>query len=477
MYDDLGQLVGVVCETQDSIYESYNYIYDAAGNIINASMYGYSNLYDYEYNIFLNTYTYSSSDWGDLLTAFNGVAITYDEIGNPLSYYNGATFGWTGRRLTSATYNGGTYAFTYDDNGVRQSKTKDGVTTTYYYDGNTLIAEVTGNEIVVYLYDANGAPVGMQYRNDTYTKNKWDTYWFEKNLQGDILAVYDYTGKCLVQYSYDPWGKVSISYSNDGASTSAAKNSLTYRGYYYDKDLGLYYLISRYYDANTGRFISADGYVSTGQGLTGYNMFAYCGNDPINRVDPEGNLFVDAILGTVLGLAAGFIADPVTTVLLVASTANAATTLPALGNHAENIGIGMSGAVDDKVDEIVGDSTDGNLGTEVAIEKVNIYLNDKYGSSDNSPFINYSDKTIQIKNGDKITRVERLAISNIIAECGYTTRSTQNLAAEWQAHNIATAATFRTVSRVRDVDLDSNFSDNEWFTELATYICLYMGWY
>ena len=290
-YDDLDQLIGVLYE-KDDIFESYSYTYDDAGNITSASMYHYSHMYDFGYSAFWNTYTYSTSDWGDLLVAFNGNAITYDEIGNPLSYYNGANFGWTGRRLTSATYNGNTFAFTYDDNGVRQSKTKNGVTTTYYYDGTRIVAEVSGNEIVVYLYDANGSPVGMQYRNDTYTKNKWDTYWFEKNLQGDILGVYDYAGNCLVYYEYDSWGKVSISYSNNGASTSAAKNSLMYRGYYYDKDLGLYYLISRYYDANTCRFISADGYVSTGQGLTGYNMFAYCGNNPVNRVDSTGDSWV-----------------------------------------------------------------------------------------------------------------------------------------------------------------------------------------
>ncbi len=294
IYDDLGQLIGAIYETQEGVFESYSYTYDDAGNIIRASMYNYSGTeyYDFGYSAFVKNYTYSTSDWGDLLVAFNGNAITYDEIGNPLSYYNGATFGWTGRRLTSAAYNGSTYAFTYDDNGVRQSKTKNGVVTTYYYDGNKLVAEVTGNEIVVYLYDATGSPIGMRYRNDTYAKDVWDIYWFDKNLQGDVVGVYNSTGIQLVSYSYDPWGKVYISYSSGGASTSAAKNSLMYRGYYYDKDLGLYYLISRYYDANTCRFISADGYVSTGQGLTGYNMFAYCGNNPVNRVDSTGDSWV-----------------------------------------------------------------------------------------------------------------------------------------------------------------------------------------
>ena len=66
------------------------------------------------------------------------------------------------------------------------------------------------------------------------------------------------------------------------------RDSFRYRGYYYDKESGLYYVGSRYYDPQTGRFINADGYVSTGQGLTGNNMFAYCGNDPINRSDPSG---------------------------------------------------------------------------------------------------------------------------------------------------------------------------------------------
>ena len=103
-----------------------------------------------------------------------------------------------------------------------------------------------------------------------------------------VIAVYSGTGTKLISYRYDAWGNTTTTYSNGGSSTLAANNCITYRGYYFDKDLGMYYLQSRYYDPNTCRFINADGYVSTGQGLTGYNMFAYCGNNPVNMVDPYG---------------------------------------------------------------------------------------------------------------------------------------------------------------------------------------------
>ena len=102
-------------------------------------------------------------------------------------------------------------------------------------------------------------------------------YYYEKNLQGDVVAVYNSSGTKLISYAYSAWGETTTTYHNGGASTTAINNPYTYRGYYYDKDLGLYYLQSRYYDANICRFINPDKFVSTGQGLTGYNMFAYCG--------------------------------------------------------------------------------------------------------------------------------------------------------------------------------------------------------
>jgi len=146
----------------------------------------------------------------------------------------------------------------------------------------------------------------MQYRNSGYITEDWfDSYLFRKNLQGDIIGVYNESGTLLVSYTYDAWGNQTVTYSNGGASTAARYNPFRYRGYYYDSETGFYYLNSRYYDPETGRFINADSYISTGQGLAGNNMFAYCGNDPINRLDSNGELWFELILLTAVVLLVG----------------------------------------------------------------------------------------------------------------------------------------------------------------------------
>ena len=184
--------------------------------------------------------------------------------------------------------------FTYNDEGLRLSTTINGATTTYLYDGSVLMAEYTPNYTCVYIYDESGAIIGVKYIS-TSAGSSWQTYFFEKNMQGDVIAVYSDTGTKLVSYRYDAWGNVTTTYHNGGASTLAANNPIRYRSYYFDTTLQMYYLQSRYYDAKICRFINADSYVSTGQGLTGYNMFAYCNNNPVNYVDPFGELSLFAL--------------------------------------------------------------------------------------------------------------------------------------------------------------------------------------
>jgi len=134
-------------------------------------------------------------------------------------------------------------------------------------------------------------------------------------LQGDVTAVYDTSGILKAEYIYDAWGICTVTVDVDGIGTL---NSIRYRGYYYDSEIGLYYLQSRYYNPEWGRFISADNYPSTGQGLTGNNMFAYCGNNPVSRADNSGEFWVTAVL--VSALVAGTISAVTDAVIQAATT-------------------------------------------------------------------------------------------------------------------------------------------------------------
>ena len=139
----------------------------------------------------------------------------------------------------------------------------------------------------------NGAPIGFRCREVDYASGVWDVYWYEKNLQGDIVAVYSATGTKLISYEYDAWGNFTTTYHYTGSST-ANYNKFTYRGYYYDTDLKMYYLQSRYYDPATCRFISPDdtSYLGANGDLVSFNLYAYCSNDPVNNIDPSGKSII-----------------------------------------------------------------------------------------------------------------------------------------------------------------------------------------
>ena len=112
-------------------------------------------------------------------------------------------------------------------------------------------------------------------------------YYYIKNAQGDIIGLFDKTGAQVVSYTYDTWGKL-ISTTGTLAATVGAKNPYCYRGYRYDTETGLYYLQSRYYNADWGRFINADAIIGQTGDLLGANVFAYCQNNYVNAYDPSG---------------------------------------------------------------------------------------------------------------------------------------------------------------------------------------------
>lgn len=303
-YDDLGQLLR---EDNTDTGRTYVYTYDDAGNIISKKTYALTAKGSTPTTLY-STYTYGyTSAWGDQLTSYNGVSITYDAIGNPLSYYNGAsyTFTWeNARQLATAVKGGNTLSFEYNDEGMRTRKTVNGIDITYHLSGSLIIAEEWGTSHIIYLYDTDGTPIGMQYRTSSYAEGVFDTYWFEKNLQGDIVAVYSENGTKLVSYTYDAWGNCTTTYYNGGASTTAIYNPFRYRGYYLDTETGLYYLQSRYYDPVIGRFVNPDDITLLGANgdFASLNLYAYCGNNPVARADDGGEAW-HVIAGILLGAA------------------------------------------------------------------------------------------------------------------------------------------------------------------------------
>ncbi|MFR4007796.1 MAG: RHS repeat-associated core domain-containing protein, partial [Christensenellales bacterium] len=118
-------------------------------------------------------------------------------------------------------------------------------------------------------------------------------YYYLRNAQSDIVKLIDKTGATVVEYRYDSWGKL-LSTSGSLASTLGKNNPFRYRGYVYDEETGFYYLQSRYYNPEVGRFISSDVLLSTGQGVLGHNAYAYCLNNPVNMSDNCGS-YAEAI--------------------------------------------------------------------------------------------------------------------------------------------------------------------------------------
>ena len=131
-----------------------------------------------------------------------------------------------------------------------------------------------------FYYDAEGTPFYFTYNGTGY--------YYVTNLQGDVVGIANSNG-VVGYYEYDAWGRIlTINSASSMEYSALTYNPLRYRGYIYDNETGFYYLQSRYYDPSIRRFINADSYASTGTGLLGYNMFAYCENNPIMGYDPSG---------------------------------------------------------------------------------------------------------------------------------------------------------------------------------------------
>ena len=312
-YDSLNQLVW---EYNTAAGKAWNYAYDLGGNILSKTEYDYAD--GQTSNPVTVSYTYGDAAWRDLLTAYNGEAITYDGIGNPTSYRGWGMTWQGGRQLASMQKDGTTLSFSYNDAGLRTEKTVNGSTRRYIWNSAQLMADVGAADAFYFHYSSGGELIGYTYK----TADAETECILVKNQQGDVERVISADGTILAAYTYDAWGNVLTS-----EGSLAAANPIRYRGYYFDAETGLYYLQSRYYDPEIGRWINADNQLSTGSDLTGLNLFAYCGNDPINRIDPIGEAWWHWALG-----AAVVAACAVATVVTCGGFAAAATAVCMVGN-------------------------------------------------------------------------------------------------------------------------------------------------
>ena len=206
-----------------------------------------------------------------------------------------------GRELATYADSAKSVAYSYDASGMRTGKTvtkSSGSTTaySYVYENGLLLQMSRGARFYDFSYDANGRPLSIAYRSQAEATPIY--YYYALNSRGDVIGLYNSSGNIAALYDYDAYGKLLSVKTATGISITAETdvaivNPLRYRGYVYDTETGFYYLQSRYYDPTTCRFINADSLVATGQGILGYNMFAYCNNNPVTFSDPNGT---DAII-------------------------------------------------------------------------------------------------------------------------------------------------------------------------------------
>ena len=287
-YDELGQLIR---EDNKDANKSYTYTYDSRGNLLSKKTYAFT-LGTLGTAQKTDSYGYATDSWKDRLTSYNGQTITYDSIGNPLTYNNGSayTFTWEGRQMQSASKGNQTYSYTYNSDGLRASKTVGNTTYHYYWNSGKLIAMTYDDHYMIFTYTESGTPFSVTCY-DAYLDKEYECLYIT-NLQGDVVGIYDAAKSSMViSYTYDAWGRLV---GKDGTSSDYAQlemnNPLLYRGYQYDYETGFYYLQSRYYDPTVGRFINADEAIcSTAieEGIQN-NLYAYCQNSCINYIDPSG---------------------------------------------------------------------------------------------------------------------------------------------------------------------------------------------
>jgi RHS repeat-associated protein len=313
-YDGAGNLIQLInYNSSGTILNSFSYFYDTKGRITSVTTntgtttYEYDELdqikkethedgsiYDFTYDEVGNrltkvltpaggtatTTTYHYDD-ANQISDVNGTNYTYDPNGNLTSDGN-KTFEYdNANRLITVKDNTGNIiaSFTYDSTGMRKTMTTSAGTITFHYDDNrNVIYETDGSNTIVasYTYKEN-QPISMT-RGGT-------TYYYQLNGHGDVISLTNSSGSVVATYEYDVFGNIV-------KETGTINNPYRYAGYRYDKETGLYYLQSRYYKPDLGRFLTLDAYSGDADVPLTQNGYLYAENSPSMNSDPDGNFSI-----------------------------------------------------------------------------------------------------------------------------------------------------------------------------------------
>lgn len=269
------------------------YSYDVNGNILNKKIYPFSNEDIIESN-FEKIIEYKYNNVGEMIS-YNDRSITYDKLGTPINYYNDWTFTWENGKLKKASNSDTNIQYFYGKNGRRIKKVVNGETINFNFEDVSNITQNDSKSTFKWYIPKNIASPSFNYKGIDYS------YIF--NAQSDIVGIKDTNGAIVANYIYDSWGKLLSMTDANGNDISndrnhiAYINPLRYRGYYYDSETKLYYLNYRYYDPETGRFLSKDD-----KTINNYGLYVYCMNNPINMVDYDGHEAVT--LAILMGIGA-----------------------------------------------------------------------------------------------------------------------------------------------------------------------------
>ena len=283
---------------------------------------------------------YEKASWPDLLTKIS-IGNTTETITYPVS--NGMVT--AGTQLATAVKDGITASYSYDMDGIRNSKTVGN--TVYHFDtlSGKVMHQTGASRELWFIYDENGQPFMLITKEGTEVNE----YWYLLNAVGDVVGLMDSSQQIVAEYSYDPFGRI-ISEWTDTDDNVGTVNPLRYRSYYYDTETGFYYLESRYYDPAIGRFISADTFAATSSAdFLSCNMFAYCLNDPVNRFDSDGNwsmpnwLKLTIGVGTIAGLSIATVCVGGTAAVVFGAALSGATIGGTSGALIGAVGGGFSG--------------------------------------------------------------------------------------------------------------------------------------